>query len=576
MRRLKTKWIIGLVVGIGVTVAAARWLSRAQARVDDIPTFTVQRGHLTISVKESGAIKAREQVVVKNEVEGKAAILYLIPEGTQVQKGELLVELDVSQLQDRQIDQQIMAQNAEAASVSARENLGVVQSLAQSEVDKAKLTLAFARQDLTKYVEGEYPNQRKEAEAKIILATEERARARDRLDWSRRLQEEKYISHTELQADELAEKQKELDLELAQSNLDLLTDFTHARTLAQRESDVKEAELALDRAQRKAKADIVQAEADLNAKASEHSRQQDKLEKIKQQLAKSRIYAPTAGLVIYATSAQSANWRNSAEPLAVGQEVIERQELIHLPTAAAVMAEVNIHEASLDKVRIGLPARITVDALAGQLFTGTVAAIAPLPDARSVWMNPDLKLYQSEVVIEQTHSALRAGMSCKVEILVEEYDDAVFVPVQAVIMVKDVSTVYVVKGGRIEPRPVNVGLDNGSMVRIVSGVAPGEVVSLVPPLSASRVTEGGAANRVGNQSVSPGGTEAGFVADGAARPRGNSINNMPAQDIGQSERSNEASSQGNQSNAKQRRNGDGANGGERQRPRRSQRAGETQ
>ncbi|MHC4664712.1 MAG: HlyD family secretion protein, partial [Planctomycetota bacterium] len=384
-----------------------------------LATFVVKRGSLRISVTESGTIKARDQVILKSEVEGRTSILWLIPEGTPVKQGDLLVELDGSQLLDNKIDQQIIVQNAEAAFIGARENLAVVANQAQSDIDLAELTLKFAEQDLGKYLEGEYPNQLKEAKAQITLADEELKRAEEKLRWSEKLFAEKYISQTELQADQLAVKKAEFDLELAKNNRDLLEKYTYQRNLDQLESDVKQAKMALERTNRKAKADVAQAEADLKAKQSEYSRQQDKLKKLEQQIEKTKIYAPADGLVIYATSARRGGWRRSTEPLDVGQDVLERQELIYLPTTAAVKAEVDIHEASLKKVRVGLPALVTVDALPGRILIGSVAHIAPLPDAQSMWMNPDLKVYNTEVYLDSNDPGLRTGMSCKAEIIID-------------------------------------------------------------------------------------------------------------------------------------------------------------
>jgi HlyD family secretion protein len=450
-----------------------------------LATFVVKRGSLRISVTESGTIKARDQVILKSEVEGRTSILWLVPEGTPVKQGDLLVELDGSQLLDNKIDQQIIVQNAEAAFIGARENLAVVANQAQSDIDLADLTLKFAEQDLEKYLEGEYPNQLKEAEALITLADEELKRAEEKLRWSEKLFAEKYISQTELQADQLAVKKAEFDLELAKNNRDLLEKYTYQRNLDQLESDVRQAKMALERTNRKAKADVAQAEADLKAKQSEYSRQQDKLKKLEEQIEKTKIYAPADGLVIYATSARRGGWRSSSEPLDVGQDVLERQELIYLPTTAAVKAEVDIHEASLKKVEVGLPALITVDALPGRSFVGSVAHIAPLPDAQSMWMNPDLKVYNTEVYLDSNDPGLRTGMSCKAEIIVDQYEDAVYVPVQAVLRVAGETTVYVVDGGAIEPRTVEIGLDNNRMVRIMRGLREGEVVLLTPPLKSA-------------------------------------------------------------------------------------------
>ncbi|MGD9109641.1 MAG: hypothetical protein PVG93_01755 [Phycisphaerales bacterium] len=484
--------ILIVVVLVALTGGAVLWFGGAGSKNEldsDVATFTVKRGPLTISLTESGTIKARDQVILKNEVEGRTSIISLVDEGVKVKKGDLLVELDSSGLVDNKVDQEIRVQNAEASFVNASENLEVTKNQAQSDIDKAQLAFDFAKQDLKKYIEGEFPNQLQEAEAKITLAEEELARAKETLKWSKTLFKEKFISQTELQADELAEKKKALDLKLAQNKLDLLKNFTYQRDLAQLESDVKQAEMALERTTRKARADVVQAEADLKAREAEYNRQKSKLKKIEDQIEKTKIYSPVDSQVIYATSAQRSGWRGRDEPLDEGQEVRERQELIYLPTADLAKAEVDIHESSLEKIRLGLPTIITVDALPGKKFFGTVVQIAPLPDAQSMWMNPDLKVYNTDINIDNHASDLRTGMSCQAEIIIERYEDALYIPVQAVLRVGRYNTVFVFNGKDFEPRKVEIGLDNNRMVRIISGLEEGEVVTLTPPLKAAAVIE---------------------------------------------------------------------------------------
>ena len=114
-------------------------------------TFVAKRGPLTISVLESGAIKAKEQEVIRNEVEGRTTIISIVPEGTRVKKGDLLVELDASTMDDERIDQEIQVQNAEAAFINAKETLAIAENQAKSDIELAELTLKFAKQDLKKY-----------------------------------------------------------------------------------------------------------------------------------------------------------------------------------------------------------------------------------------------------------------------------------------------------------------------------------------------------------------------------------------------------------------------------------------
>ena len=251
-------------------------------------------------------------------------------------------------------------------------------------------------------------------------------------------------------------------------------------------SDVEQAKMSLERIILKANAEIVQAEADLKAKESEYKRQQDKLKKNETQIEKTRIYAPADGVVIYATSAKSGGARGSTtEPLEEGATVQERQDLISLPTTSGVNAEVGVNETNLEKIKIGLPVLVRVDALPGKSFPGYVASIAPMPDAQSMFLNPDLKIYDTVVYLHNNEftDQLRTGMSCVAEIIAEQHEIATYVPIQAILRVGGNPTAYVVTENTVEPRKVEIGIDNNRMIRIVSGLEKGEIVSLAPPLA---------------------------------------------------------------------------------------------
>jgi HlyD family secretion protein len=476
----------GLIIGVLVAVIAVTMVIYRQRDTGETTaaTFPAARGPLSITVEEGGTIHPREQIILSSELEGRVRILYLIPEGKLVKEGDLLVELDASNLVEQRVDLEIEVQNAEAAFIRSRENLEVVKNQAKSDVETATLKLQFAKEDLTQYREGEYPNKVKEQEAKITLTREELQRAQDKLKWSEVLLEEQYLAESEVRADALAVRKAELDVELAENNFRFLQDFEFKRQITQLESDLKQAEMALERTQRKAKSDVIQAEAELRAKDSAYQQHLSQLERLNEQIAKAKIVAPRDGLVIYATSTRF-RWRGNDEPLAEGQEVGQRQELIHLPTAAGFLARISIHESSVRKVQEGQTARITVNALPGESFTGTVQTIAPLPDPTSAFMNPDLKLYDTEVYIDGGGDSLRAGMSCQVSIQITNLQNAVYVPVHTVIPHQGEPTVFLPSPQKPVPRKVKVGQDNGRMVHIVSGLAEGERVMLAPPIGQS-------------------------------------------------------------------------------------------
>jgi HlyD family secretion protein len=482
--------ILAIAAGVAIGVMIKK-KSQENNLQNQASLFTVEKGHLLISITERGTIKPREQVILKSELEGRSTILKLVPEGTQVKKGELLVELDATSLQDKLIKQTITVDKADATKVKAQKDLEVGINLRKSDLLKANDTLKFALEDETQYTDpnGVYQNLLKQAETKILINKEERERAEEKYLSSKKLAEKKYISNIELKSDKLAWDKADLETELAKSDRDLLKDYTYHRQIAQLKSDITQAEMALERVELKSDADIVQFKAQLEAAKKIRLHENNLLEKIKQQISKAKIFAPSDGIVVHATSTK-ASWHRSNEPLDVGQEVHEHEELIHLPTAESVKSEISIHESNLNKVDVGMPAIITVDALGGKTFKGEITNIAVLPNAQLVFINPDLKMYITDVNIEGDTKGLRTGTSCKTQIIIAEYDDVTYVPVQCVVKIGDQHTVYVMENGKPKPTPVQIGLDNNIMIHIVSGLRPGQQVLMTPPLSHTQVKNG--------------------------------------------------------------------------------------
>jgi len=73
-------------------------------------------------------------------------------------------------------------------------------------------------------------------------------------------------------------------------------------------------------------------------------------------------------------------------------------------------------------------------------------------------------------------------MSAKVEILVEQLEDVLIVPVQAVAIRESKKLCYVMASNTPQPRAVSTGAFNDTFVEIISGLEEGEQVLLNPPL----------------------------------------------------------------------------------------------
>jgi hypothetical protein len=105
-------------------------------------------------------------------------------------------------------------------------------------------------------------------------------------------------------------------------------------------------------------------------------------------------------------------------------------------------------------------------------------------------MNPDLKVYLTEIKLDGKNPELRTGMSCQAEIVIEQIDNAMYVPVQSVVYSRGEHVAYVQNGSGFARTPVEIGLDNDRVVHVKSGLSASQKVMLAPPIEASSAPTG--------------------------------------------------------------------------------------
>ncbi|RME94750.1 MAG: HlyD family efflux transporter periplasmic adaptor subunit, partial [Verrucomicrobia bacterium] len=443
--------------------------------------YRVQRGNFVVSVVEGGTLEAVNEVVVRNEVEGTARIIYIVPEGTYVKKGDLLVELDSSQAQDQVNQQEISYAKAELAFTQAKAQLEIQRSITNSEIDAAALELRFAQMDLEKFEKGEQWVTLLEASNRVVQAEAQLAVNQETYRWTTNLVASGYETKQRADADRLSVLNSRNNLIAATNALWLLREFDLVKQHEQLLSNLREASNNLARVVAQARSRIAQYEADVLTQSNTLELSRAKLERDRRNLANCKIYAPQDGLVVYPVT---ENRFSSQSMIEEGATVRNRQELIKLPDTSKMKVRIKIHETYVNLVREGQPAVVTLDPLPDRRFKGVVSYVALVPDAQSRWGNPNLKVYKTEVLITDPLPDIKPGVSARAEIIITNIADAISVPIQAVTPWKGRPACYVRRGGRIEPVPVEVGLFSTRFIEIKSGLQEGDEVLLVPPYDA--------------------------------------------------------------------------------------------
>ena len=183
-------------------------------------------------------------------------------------------------------------------------------------------------------------------------------------------------------------------------------------------------------------------------------------------------------MLVYAR--EKSRW-GSGDTIEEGTEVRERQELCTIPRQGGMTVKASIHETKLKKIQAGLPCLVTVDAFPNRTFEGRVEFVAVMADSGSWRSNPNQRLYKADISLLNPTPDMRPGMSCSVDILVEDLEDATYIPRQCVILDGGKTIVFKRTEAGVERCEVEVGLDNNKWVSINSGLAKGDIVLLAPP-----------------------------------------------------------------------------------------------
>jgi multidrug efflux pump subunit AcrA (membrane-fusion protein) len=144
--------------------------------------------------------------------------------------------------------------------------------------------------------------------------------------------------------------------------------------------------------------------------------------------------------------------------------------------------EVNakVREPVIDRIDRGLKARIRVDAFPRELLSGTVSEVAPLPDPVCFFIG-FIKTYTTKIQIDKGPAGVRPGMTAQVEILVNDLENVLSVPVEAVVHYDDKDHVAVqLPACGFEWREVTLGLSNERFIEVKQGIWTGESVAIKP------------------------------------------------------------------------------------------------
>lgn len=399
----------------------------------------------------------------------------------------------LADLQPGQTATDVATVGAVAASGGSSNAVAEAQSPAsagtQAEIVPPTKTVDFSKYAKVELLgDGEAKQKLRKFDDDLLVAKSEHGVSKTQFEGSRRLFDKGFVTRNTLQNEEIAMQKNDLKVQTADTARSLFIKYEFPKTAEELLSKYEEAVRLYERTKKEAISKLAQARAKLKSAEGRYSIETEQRKDLQDQLEKCSIKAKKTGLVVYGGGRDDMFYYGQ-EQIREGATIRERQPIITIPDMTKMAVKVRIHESHIKKINKGMKAKVRIDAFANEVLEAEVIKVGVLPDSQNRWMNPDLKVYMTSVKIDGVRDWLKPGMSAKVEIMVKELPNVVYVPIQAVAAEDQFQVCYVLEGGVQQRRVVETGEFNDEFIEIKTGLKAGERVLLRLPAASKEQKE---------------------------------------------------------------------------------------
>lgn len=144
--------------------------------------------------------------------------------------------------------------------------------------------------------------------------------------------------------------------------------------------------------------------------------------------------------------------------------------IVTVADVSSLLAKATVGEAQVADLAVGTPVIVTINALNGQEFTGTIARVSPVAALPA-------RTFTAEIIVPNESGMLKAGMFAKVELETRTHPKVITVPESALVMREDQKTVFVVSAdNKIQQRLIKPGYIGDGLVEVLEGLTDGETI----------------------------------------------------------------------------------------------------
>ena len=434
--RWRKRGLVAIAV-VAVVAIAATFMPGAMSPAESGAklTHTIARGDLLVTVTEQGTLESSDNLEIRCKVEGWSTVNWVVESGAIIEPNDVVARLDASGKEESLSQRKIDYQRALATLAGA------------------ETAVASAKISIPEYEEGRYASQMQTLEKDKAIAMSNLRTAQNMLDHTEMMFKRGYVSELEVEAHSFTVERAQLELDVKDTQIKVLKQFTKQKELEVLQGTLKAAEAGLE---------AQQAQVDL---------QKQRLEHAQEQFDYCIIIAKQGGMVIHP---KAAEWKSSPD-IEEGANVHTNQVLLMMPDLSKMQVKLGIHESMIDRIKPGLSARITLQDLT---IVGEVSSVAEVTKPAGWWTGNVVKF--ETIVSLDSEIELKPGMSAEVEVLMARHEDVLTVPVAAVVESEQEYSCWVKTADGPQRRTLQIGDNNNQFIVVEAGLKEGDEVVLNP------------------------------------------------------------------------------------------------
>jgi len=479
---------------IVVMVAIAVCWSLTKANSDEAPkaaepakpaTTKIETGKLVVETTLKGTIEAEQTAELfldARNFQGPFIVKTAAVHGTRVKKGDVILELDTTRIDQSIHDLKLERGLADLSLKLAREEMPILEQSLPLNLATAERHRQSAEEDFKRYTEVEREQTQKNSEFHFKSQQHYLDYAREELKQLQKMYRDKDLTE---ETEEIILKRQRDQIEQLEFNLESMKihqDRESKLDRPRRDQSMKDhlvnQEIAWKKAQINLPLELNQKKIALEKQTVERARTEERFEQLQKDRNEMTVRAPMDGIV-YHGQADRGQWNSAAvsgrlrphgtvQPKEIFMTVVSPKELV---------LRTDVEEKEASQVREGQTGQATLAAFSNVKLPAKVKMIAMVPRTAGYF---DTKI---SLEIPAKIDNVMAGMSATAKIETYRNDTATLAPTASIFSDDSSDEHYVYKASSGPPTKVvvEIGKASGGKTEILKGVKVGDEILVAKP-----------------------------------------------------------------------------------------------